>query len=117
MLEGIHGSAIARRLMIVALAGAWVGLGFTSDNVPMFNEDVWVVLCTMCAGAALALARWRSAFALRSYILISVSIGILRSAAYADEGLLNPMFVWAIVTLTTVIAYYAVTARVERYKL
>ena len=109
MLQAVN----VRRWLAAALAAAWLTLGFLSDSVPGYSEPIWVLLCGVAAGSALALARWSTRYALLRYTLIAGFIGASRSAFYATEGIWGPAVVWAILLLTTVAAAVAIVAQSE----
>jgi hypothetical protein len=100
----------SRRLVVVALAAAWFTLGFFSDNVPWGSDTFWIIACSIAAGSALALAQHTTMYALHRYVFTTSVIGIIRSTAYASDGAFGPMFVWIILTLTTVVAACAIGA-------
>jgi hypothetical protein len=95
---------VVRRLLVIILAGAWLALGFLSDSVPWFSEPTWIVLCSIAAGSALALARYTTMYSLRRYVIIATLVGVLRSAAYGLNGAYGPMCVWLILLSTTIAA-------------
>ena len=97
---------VLRRVLVTLMAVGWMTLGFLSDNVPHIDESVWVFLCSIVAGSALALVRWRSHFALNVYTAGAATVGTLRSVVYiADSGSWGPAIVWALFMLTTVVAW------------
>jgi hypothetical protein len=90
----------------LALAVSWVFLGFHSDNVPYGSEGFWLGACGVAAGSAVAVARYRSPFALRAYCAVVVIIGAIRSAAYLiGAGAGGPAAVWAIMSFTVALGY------------
>jgi hypothetical protein len=95
---------------VVALAAAWMALGFNSGNVPWGSHTFWVIACGTAAGSALALAHYTTMYALRRYVVVTAAVGIIRSSAYASIDAYGPMFVWIILTLTTVVATCAISA-------
>jgi hypothetical protein len=98
----------------MAMAGAWLFLGFNSQNVPWGSSSFWIGACSIAAGAAVAVARYRTLFALRSYCVIVVLIGIVRSSAYVVySGTNGPAAVWVIVSLTTAIGYINVNRTIR----
>jgi hypothetical protein len=100
----------ARRAIVVVLAAAWFTLGFVSDNVPWGSDVFWLIACGIAAGSALALAQHTTMYALHRYVFATSTIGIIRSTAYASNGAYGPMFVWVILTLTTVVAACSISA-------
>jgi hypothetical protein len=96
------------------MATAWLVLGNHSDNVPWGSDLFWVIMCSVAAGAALAVAKHRSIFALRSYVFISATIGAIRSAAYLSDNSGGPAAVWFLLTLTTIGGYLLYVDRLER---
>lgn len=88
-----------------AFAFTWIALGFNSDNVPWGTSEFWLVMCSFAAGAALAVAHYRTLFAMRSYVAAVVGIGWLRSIAYLSTDNGGPAAVWALVAMTTALAY------------
>ena len=95
-------------LAAMTLAVTWFGLGFNSDNVPWFSEPFWIIGCGMAAGSALSVAVYRSLFALRSYVTVTIVLGVLRSGAYLSNSSGGPALVWLIIALTTLFLYLAV---------
>ena len=100
-----------RRVITFALGCSWLLLGFLSDGVPLFSEPVWIILCTLAAGSAFALAHWTTMYALKRYTLIVVAIGGLRAAGYGHDGVWGPGVVWMIVALTTAAAALSLIAQ------
>jgi hypothetical protein len=102
---------------MTCIAVAWIWLGFLSDNVPWFDESTWIILCSIAGGAALALARHTTFFALARYAIIATLVGFTRSLAYISIGAWGPFFVWTLVCLTTTLSaltLYAQRVGVER---
>jgi hypothetical protein len=92
--------------LALALAAAWVTLGFNSENVPYGSRGFWLLACGLAAGSSVAVAWYRTLFALRSYCVIVIAIGTIRSVAYMVNLDTNgPAAVWAIMALTTAIGY------------
>lgn len=106
-----HCLARERTLRIVAVIAAicWIGVGSTSRNtfVDILPREAWLICTGLAAGSALALARWGSLHALQSYTIIAVSIGVLRSVAYALEDVWGPLWVWGVLVSSTVAFYVA----------
>lgn len=88
-----------------AIAVGWITLGQHSDNVPWGSELFWVATTGVAAGAAIAAARYRTVFSLRSYVFISSAIGALRSLAYLSSDAGGPAAVWFLFALTTLGGY------------
>ena len=90
----------------VLMSGAWVVLGFNSQSVPYGSDGFWLLVCGVASGSSLAVAWHRTLFALRSYCVIVMIVGAIRSIAYAVELDTNgPAAVWVILALTTAIGY------------
>lgn len=100
-----------RRVLTFSLGVSWLLLGFLSDQVPWFTERIWILLCSMAAGAAFALAYYTTLFALKRYTAIVLLIGALRSAAYISNGYWGPLLVWLILSITTITAALALVAQ------
>jgi hypothetical protein len=99
-----------------AVAVGWLILGNHSDRVPWGSELFWVTLTAVAAGAALAVARYRTVFALRSYVFITTAIGAIRSCAYLSSNAGGPAAVWFLFTLTNLGGYLLYVDRLERRK-
>lgn len=99
-----------RLIFIVMLGVSWFMLGLESDNVPWFDDQVWVAMCSIVAGSAFALARWDSPMALRNYVMLASMVGITRSLAYASNSSWGPLWVWLILGTTTVGLYLSLTS-------
>lgn len=98
------------RALGIAAAVCWLGIGYTSANdrrgyLDVLSPDTWVILCGMTAGAALATVRWRSLFALSTYVLLSSIVGVLRAFGYARDGVWSPVYVWSLLVIATVTVY------------
>lgn len=99
-----------------AVAVGWLILGNHSDRVPWGTDLFWVTLTAVAAGAAVAVARYRTVFALRSYVFIATAIGVIRSCAYLSSNAGGPTAVWFLFTLTTLGGYLLYVDRLERRK-
>lgn len=96
--------------LLAALSIAWVTLAAASATTrqPPAAESLWILTAFIPAGAALALLRHRTVYALRSYLLAVIAIGAFRSLAYLRIDAWSPAAVWMIVILTTLLAYHRI---------
>lgn len=85
---------------MVLLGTGWIMLGIHTRRIPWFTHEFWILACGLCGGAAFALARYRTLFALRAYAWFSVAIGGLRSLAYISNNAGGPAAVWYIYSIT-----------------
>lgn len=115
--EALRQNPWVRVLMVVG-AVAWLGIAYTSAIGPrspflqLVSPDTWVLLCGIASGSLLAVARWGTLFALKSYVVTSTAIGFLRSVSYAKEDAYGPMWVWILVGATTLALYVTLTPKV-----
>jgi len=112
----LTGSELESRVLVAvmaALATGWLILGPNSDSVPWGSDTIWMIVCALAAGAALAVARYRTLFALRSYVVITALIGAARSFAYLSDNAGGPAAVWFILTVTTIGGYLEYTDKLQ----
>lgn len=98
------------------IAAGWLALGTNSDRVPWGSELFWITVTAVAAGAAIAAARYRTVFALRSYVFITTTIGAVRSCAYLSSNAGGPAAVWFLFALTTMGGYLLYVDYIERRK-
>lgn len=115
--EALRHNPWVRVLMVVG-AIAWLGIAYTTANnapgsplLEVVSGDTWVLLCGIAAGALLAVARWGTLFALKSYVVVSTAIGFLRSLGYAMDDAYGPMWVWVLVGATTLALFVTLTPK------
>lgn len=107
---------IPSRLVFVALAGAWFALGATSTQTPMLSGGMWIVSLTVPSGAALAVARHQTMFALRVYLCSVAAAAALRSVAFViDRGAWNVACVWLIVLCSSMVAHASISRDGRRW--
>lgn len=98
----------------VGIATGWLVLGRHSDRVPWGSALFWATICAVVAGSAMAVGRYRTVFALRSYVVMSSVVGAIRSTAYLADNSGGPAAVWFLFTLTTLGSYLMYVDRLER---
>lgn len=96
------------RLFTLAQSFGFALLAVNASSVPWHRSEVWFALALLGILTSLMLVIFVTAESLLAWITAVVTAGLLRSWAYAAEGLWAPLGVWWIVVClacTTAIAY------------